>query len=51
VSAGSALDMGVFAKIDSTIPINIKLSFNYSRSFNKVTGKLNSAKIHEKDYI
>jgi hypothetical protein len=49
VSLGSALDAGVFAKIDSIIPVNMKLSFNYSRSLIKVIGKFNSAKIHEKE--
>ena len=44
VSVGSALVRGVFAKIENAIPINIKLSFNYSRSLIKVVDKFKSAK-------
>jgi len=43
--------MGVFAKIDNTTPINIKLSFNYFCSLIKVVDKFKSAKIHKKESI
>jgi hypothetical protein len=44
VSFVSALDMNVFVIIDNATPINIKLSFNYSRSLIKVVDKFKSAK-------